>query len=123
MRSLLRGFQLMVGYVGPVAAPLGIVSGGGAASFDELREAIDAAWIMEREPDDEGPRVAVISPSLRGSFFFSRDEAERRILLCFPGSEPSVVKRAVRHLENRVRAQVTKSQCRRRNWVHGWKED
>src|SRR5690349_19823709 len=86
---------------GPATVPfVGVPCFSGVATFDEIRAAIDAAWIVEREPDDDGPRVAVISPSLRGSFFWSRDEATRRIEISFPGTDPAVVQRAVRHLEN-----------------------
>ena len=122
MLSLLRRFSSFGGY-GPAIGPSGIASGGGAASFEELQTAIDAAWLVEREPDEDGPRVAVISPTLRGSFFYSREEAARRINLAFPGTDPVIVRRAVRHLENRVRAKQNPPLTgKRRNWVHDWRE-
>lgn len=123
MRSLLRALGFM-GAVAPLPVRRGTLTGGGAASFEELRDAIDAAWIVERESDDDGPRVAVISPALRGSFFFTREEAERRLKLSFPGSAPALVTRAARHLENRIRSQMNRRfSGARRNWVQGWKED
>lgn len=102
------------------------VNGRSSVSFsEELRDAIDAAHVVARDPDDDGPRIVVISPSLRGSFVFSRDEAERRIRLTFPELNESGVLRGVRHLESRARLAALGRPAKpvRRNWVNGWKED
>jgi hypothetical protein len=93
---------------------------------DEVRDALDATMISVRDPDENGPRVAVISRSLRGAFVFSRDEAARRIRLGFPELSDQAVARAVQHLANRVTLALrprVQAARKKNSWVHGWKEE
>lgn len=103
----------------------GMFGPGKSADFSsEASAAIDAAIICNRTAGDEGPRAVVISPTLRGSFIYSRDEAVRRLSLAFPELSEEGVKRAARHLESRVRIALRPpEQKRRSNWVNSWKED
>lgn len=91
-----------------------------------LEAAIDAAELVRREPDEDGERIAVFCNALGGAFIFSKEEAERRVLLRFPDLELEAVDAAARFLESRVRlflrpAQVVQRQ--KSSWVHGWRSD
>lgn len=114
---------VIVGSVAP-DLPLAQVRSGSAEFSTEARAAIDAASFFVRSDSDDGARVAVMSPALRGSFIYSREEAQRRLSLAFPELSDEGISRAVRHLESRVRVALNPpEQQRRRNWVQGWKED
>lgn len=92
-----------------------------ASSYAELILAIDTADMINREPDDDGPRVAVMIHALRRAFIYSREEAERRIRLAYPDLTDAEVKRGVRHLESRVRlAWRPRVDHRRPSWVRDW---
>lgn len=91
-----------------------------------LELAIEAATFSRREPDDDGERVAVFCNALGGSFYYSRDEAERRILKYFPDLAFDGVSAAARQLDSQVRAFLKPTQHdtrRRSSWVHGWMEE
>lgn len=90
---------------------------------DEITTAIDAASIVVRESDDDGPRVAVMSPSLGGSFFFDESEALKRIRRAYPEASADRGVRAMRHLRNRVRLALSPIAPANRGggWVHGWR--
>ena len=98
--------------------------GFGAVLTAEVRDVVDAAILSVREPNDDGPRVAVISRALRGAFIYSEEEAERRLRLAFPELSDRSVARAVRHLESRIRLKLHRvATPERRSWVHGWKDE
>lgn len=88
----------------------------------ELFDAIDTAVISLREPDDEGPRIMVMCPALRGAFIFSREDAANRIRKAFPELGGDVVARAVRHLQSRVTLACSSRSLKpsRSTWTHGW---
>lgn len=91
---------------------------------NEVLAAIESAVVVARTPDeDDGPRVAVITPALFGAFIFSREEATNRITRAFPELSDDFVKRAVRYLENRARLAAKPAPVLRRKegWVHGWR--
>src|SRR5690606_8311122 len=95
------------------------------ASFSqELSDALESAIVSVRESDDDGPRVVVMTPALRGAFVFDPEEAARRIRLAFPELPDAAVARGVRQLTTRVRlaAAPPPSERRRRSWVFGWME-
>jgi hypothetical protein len=95
------------------------------SSLPELLSAIEAASIIVREPNDDGPRVFVMTPALRGSFCFTREEADYRIRLAYPDLPDAEVARGVRHLESLVRqaAMPPRAERERSSWVHGWRGD
>lgn len=97
----------------------------GLADFSrEAQAAIDSASVIPREPDDNGPRTFVLSPSLGGAFVFTREDATTRIRRAFPELSERGVKRAVQHLKDRVSVmEVPPQHIRRRSWVHGWAEE
>lgn len=104
----------------------GHASGRPPVSFSlELDAAIGAAQIVVRSPDDEGPRVAIISQTLGGSFVYSRAEAEKRISTVFPEVDQAGVQRAVLYLENRaVTAYMPpEPEVRRSSWVDKWRHE
>jgi hypothetical protein len=102
-------------------------------SADELRlaAAIAGAWIVERHAaGNDGelePRVFVTCPTLRGTFTFTPEAAERRIRLVFPDLSDAAVAAGVRHLTDRVSAYLTEKTIpapeARRSFVHGWRDD
>lgn len=95
-----------------------------------LAAAINSAWINERHAaGDDGDieaRVFVTCPALRGSFFFSPEEAERRIRKAFPDLDDKAVMASVRHLTDRVTTRLTENTLpakeSRPGWVHGWRD-
>lgn len=97
--------------------------GVGVAAFSaEVREAIDAAHIIPRESDEDGPRTFVRSHTLRGSFVYTREEAAKRIMTAFPELSQAGLRRAVGYLESRVmRYTQPRRELSRTNWVHGWR--
>lgn len=107
-----------------VAAPGQGSSSPSAHLFDAALAAVNAADVIARAPDDEGPRVAIIAPGLGGAFFWDRDEACRRVDTHFHLSE-----RDTRRVVNALRARVkiatrpTPAPRRRGGWVHGWRDD
>lgn len=91
-----------------------------------LEAAIDAAHLMLREPDEDGERIVVSCNALGGAFIYSKEEAERRIMLKFPDLVFDDVSVAARHLENHVRLFLKPIQSddrRNSSWVHGWRGD
>jgi hypothetical protein len=89
-----------------------------------LEAAIDAATFIRREPNDDGERIIVLCNALGGSFIYSRLEAERRIILNFPGLVFAEVTAAARFLENRVIASLQPIQHDTRqktSWALGWR--
>ena len=78
-----------------------------------------------RDPDEDGPRVAVICPALGGAFFYSRDVAEDRIRKHFPALDDRQVRRGVMYLGSRARLAFAPRVPveERSNWVHGWMQD
>ena len=102
---------------------IGGPDGFGAAAFSmEARDAIEAADILPRDPDDEGARVFVRSHTFHGSFRYSRNEAAARIQKAFPELSASGVRCAVSQLENRVLPDNQPARDpARRNWVHDWR--
>lgn len=114
-RALLPWFQLGHGHA----------SGRPPVSYSlELDVAIGAAQIVARSPDDDGPRIAIISQSLGGSFVYSRAEALKRISASFPEVDTTGVLRAALFLENRAIVASTPSleDTRRKGWVDKWKD-
>lgn len=94
-----------------------------AIYFSELMDAIDAATVTRREPNDDGERIMVACHALRGAFIYSREEAARRIDMAYPFIGDAYRKRALRHLESRVRiAACPPTVIQRSAWVHGWRE-
>jgi len=102
-------------------------------SADEMRlaTAIQGAWVVERHAagaDGEiEPRIFVTSPTLRGTFKFSPESAERRIRLAFPDLPDAAVVVAVRHLTDRVSSYLTEKTFpvteARRSFVRDWAAD
>lgn len=89
-----------------------------------LEVAITAATFVRREPNDEGERIAVYCDALGGSFFYSREEAERRVMLYFPALTLDEVAEARRYLEDRLRVYVQPIEAEQRrntSWVHSWR--
>ena len=89
---------------------------------EDLSERIKAADIFPRPSDPEsGQRIYV--GGFRGSFIFTRDEAEKRILSGWPELNKDQVRRAVAFLEARVRnvmASQHRGVARRKNWVNDY---
>lgn len=96
----------------------------GAHSLEAALAAVQAADVIEREPDDNGPRVAVIAPGLGGAFYFDVDEARRRIASHFPSLSHSDARRVVNSLRARVKlaTQPTPAPRRRGGFVHAWRD-
>ena len=91
----------------------------------DLTAAIESATLSRREDDDDGPRTAVISHALGGSFYFSRETAAERFRKHFPGLSSHDYSRAIGFLESRVRlvhAPYVEQRRREQGWVHGWRE-
>lgn len=102
----------------------GHASGRPPVSFSlELDAAIGAAQIIARSPDEDGPRTAVISTSLGGSFIYSREEATKRIRSAFPEVDQAGVLRAALYLENRVivASAPPAEEVRSKGWVDSWR--
>jgi hypothetical protein len=95
------------------------------AMHKEVRTVIESLTFVRRPSDeDEGPRVCVMG--LRGSFWFSQEEAEARIRKEWPRLDDEGVHGALRYLAARLRvATATPYNATRRgnNWVQGWKND
>jgi hypothetical protein len=92
-----------------------------AGVTDAAMATVMAATVLPRESSDSGPRVAVISVSLGGGFFFEAEEAERRIRRAYPELSDDNVRRIVRQLETRVKQAVQPPRpAKRESWVHGW---
>lgn len=122
MIALLRFFKnIRPGVVDRVGVGGGLLTGTAADFSPEAHAAIEAAQIILRSCDDEGERAFVVSPVLRGSFIYCRNETAQRIARAFPELSPEGVRRAVLHLENRVRlASRPVIAHERRNWVTEW---
>lgn len=96
------------------------------SSARTLEAAIDAATFIRREPDEDGERIAVFCNALGGAFIYSRKEAERRILLKFPGLVLEDVAAAARFLDDRMRIYLKPIQAESRirsSWVSSWRDD
>jgi hypothetical protein len=98
-----------------------------SASFVALTAAIEAADLMQRESNDEGFRIAVISAPLGGSFFYSRNEVKARIGRYFPDVTPDDTVSASLHLDSRIRIflKPIKQASQPRSWARdwGWREE
>ncbi|MGN6329529.1 MAG: hypothetical protein ACTHL5_11370 [Rhodanobacter sp.] len=103
-----------------------------SADVMRLAAAINGAWIVERNAniDADGniePRVFVTCPTLRGTFIFSPESAERRIRLAFPDLDDAAITVAVRHLVDRVSGYLTEKTLPdvepRRSFVRDWAAD
>jgi hypothetical protein len=104
----------------------GHASGRPPVSFSlELDAAIGAAQIVVRSPDDEGPRVAIISQTLGGSFVYSRVEAKKRIATAFPEVDQAGVQRAALYLENRavIACAPPEDVAKHGSWVEKWRHE
>lgn len=91
-----------------------------------LVAAIDAAWLVLRQPTDDVERVAVHCDALGGPFIYIYEEAARRVAKRFPELPPSVVAAAADFLGDRVRAflrPIHTETRQRSSWVHGWRGD
>lgn len=90
-----------------------------------VQEVLDAAAIVSREPNDDGPRTVVISRTLGLAFVFTHEDAAARIQRGFPELSARGVKRATEYLAAKVantRKQPLKVK-RRRSWIHSWADD
>jgi hypothetical protein len=88
-----------------------------------LEAAINAAEFANREPNDDGYRVAVFCNSLGGAFIFDLDEVKRRVLKHFPRASDDEAVMASRYLENRMKLfmkPTVYADRQRGSWVHGW---
>lgn len=86
----------------------------------DLSAAIESADIFPREGDLEtGPRIYV---GFRGSFIFSREEAEKRIRKGWPELTESQVQRAVDFIQARVRMAMiqNRGERQRKRWIHNY---
>ena len=100
----------------------GAIVADGVAGFSILMDAISTAQILARTPDEEtGARTFVISRTLRGSFLYCREEAERRIRIEFPGLSDGNVRKGINALDSRVRMQSIPPSRERTNWVNSWR--
>lgn len=96
-----------------------------------LAAAIDSAWIIERNAAGRDgviePNIFITCPTLRGTFKFSPEESERRILLAFPELDDKAVKASIRHLVDRVVSCLTEKSIPgddpRPSFVHDWAAD
>lgn len=103
------------------------LTGGGCNALPEhVQSVIDAARFIPRSSDDEeGPRVAVVlaGGGLRGSFFFSKEEAEKRVLARWPELTKAQVKRCIGQLEAGVmNAARFDAPTKNKNWVNKFSE-
>ena len=87
--------------------------------------AVAAADVIERAPDENGPRVAVISPSLGGAFYWCRDEARRRVQTHFPQMLECEVRRVVNAIRARVKIASSPAHFPRRRggFAHSWRDE
>jgi hypothetical protein len=92
--------------------------------FDAALAVVNAADVIARAPDENGPRVAIIAPDLGGAFYWDHDEAKLRIASHFNLSERDT-RRVVNALRARVKlaAQPNPAPRRRRGYVNAWRED
>ncbi len=102
-----------------------------SASEQQLAAAIAGAWIVERHAAGEDgelePRVFVTCPTLRGTFIFSPEAAERRVRRVFPDLPDAAVAASVRHLVDRVSSYLTEKTIpamqARLSFVRDWAAD
>lgn len=92
-------------------------------AVEAVTTVVMGAQYLARAANDDGPRVAVISPALGGAFFYDGEVAARRIAQSFPSLDADQVRSAVGLMAARVRLAVEPPQARRRTWVHGWAGD
>jgi hypothetical protein len=87
-----------------------------------VQAALSAARYMPRPGDEEdGARVAVVltGGGLRGAFFYSREEVEKRVLARWPELSDLQVKRCISQLEaGAMNAARLDTPPRRKNWVN-----
>lgn len=90
--------------------------------FDAALAVVNAADVIARAPDENGPRVAIIAPGLGGAFYWCPEEAKRRVESHFSLSARDT-RRAVSALRARVKlaAQPATAPHRRRSWVNAWR--
>jgi hypothetical protein len=95
-----------------------------SALFESALAAVNAADVIARAPDDNGPRVAVIAPGLGGSFYWDHDEARRRVESHFNLGERDTL-RVVRALLARVKlaAQPAPAPRCRASFVNSWRDE
>lgn len=91
---------------------------------DYVQAALSAARYLPRPGDEEeGARVAVVlaGGGQRGAFFFSHEEAEKRVLARWPELNELQVKRCISQLEAGVmNAARLDAPPRRKNWVNDY---
>lgn len=121
MSVIYRNFLRALGRGG--AAPGQGSSQPSAHLLDVALAVVQSADVIPRSPDDEGPRIAVISPSLGGAFYWCRDEARRRVENHFNLSERDTL-RVVNALGARVKlaAQPSSVPRRRGGFVNAWRD-
>lgn len=107
------------------AAPVHRVSPPIAHLLETALSAVQAADVIEREPDDNGPRIAIIAPGLGGAFYWSYDETKRRVEIHFPGMSAHETACVINALRARVKlaAQPAPVPRRRAGYVHSWYDE
>lgn len=95
----------------------------GAHSLEAALAAVQAADVIAREPDEDGPRVAIIAPGLGGAFYWCHEEALRRVESHFNLSGPDA-RRVVNALRARVKIAASPAPAPRRRggFVHAWRD-
>lgn len=86
-------------------------------------EAVTTAQYLARKADDNGPRIAVISPALGGAFYYEREEAIRRLQCNFPELSERDVNRLARLMKMKAHASTQpRTLIKKTGWIHGWRE-
>lgn len=117
--SLLSIFKSTRGGAGCCKRKSGPGDSAGTAAAAALRDAIESAQILARDPDEDGPRIFVRSLTFQGSFRYSREDAAQRIQRAFPELSEDGIRRAVAQLESRVRLYASpKADPTRPTWMN-----